>query len=64
MPNVGSSYSQIINPKEYNEIMSHEHLYMSSADQFVVNKIKELATPFAEVVELGCGPCKSPFFDQ
>lgn len=58
MSNVGASYSQIIDPKPYNEIMSKQHLYMALADQFAVNKIKELAIPSAEVVELGCGPAR------
>lgn len=58
MSNIGSSYSQIIHPKAYNEIMSNEHVYMALADQFTVKKVKELATPSAEVVELGCGPAR------
>jgi SAM-dependent methyltransferase len=58
MSNIGASYSQIIDPKPYNEIMSKQHLYMALADQFAVNQIKELAPVSAEVVELGCGPAR------
>jgi len=56
MSNVGSSYSQIIHPTDYNRLMSQEHLYISEADRFIIQKIKELAPPSAEIVELGCGP--------
>lgn len=56
MSNVGSSYSQIIPPTDYIRLMSQEHLYISEADLFIIQKIRELAPPFAEIVELGCGP--------
>lgn len=57
-PNVGASYSQIIQPADYNRIVSNEHIYMAAADHYLVKKIKELAFPSAEVVELGCGPAR------
>lgn len=56
--NIGGSYSQVIRPENYNQIVSNEHIYISSADQFLVKRIKELAVPLAEVVELGCGPAR------
>jgi SAM-dependent methyltransferase len=56
MSNIGSSYSQIIHPVDYMRLMSNEHLYISDADQFIVQKIKELAPTSTEIVELGCGP--------
>lgn len=56
MSNLGSSYSQIIHPKDYSRLMSNEHLYISSADNFIIKTIKEYAPPSAEIVELGCGP--------
>lgn len=58
MSNIGSSYSQVIHPADYNRIVSDEHLYISAADQFLIKKIKEFATSSAEVVELGCGPAR------
>lgn len=56
MSNAGSAYSQIIPPADYSRLMSHEHLYISAADGFIVQKIKELSPPSPEIVELGCGP--------
>ncbi len=56
MSNIGSSYSQVINPMDYNHIVSNEHIYISAADRFLVKKIMELKNTSAEIVELGCGP--------
>ena len=58
MSNIGSSYSQIIQPEDYNRIMTEEHLYISTSDMYIAKKIKELTQPAAEVVELGCGPAR------
>lgn len=57
-PNVGACYSQIIQPADYNRIVSNEHIYMAAADSYLVKKIRELAFPSVEVVELGCGPAR------
>lgn len=54
--NLGSSYSQIINPSDYNKIMSNEHLYIKISDRFILKKIEQMAFQMLEVVELGCGP--------
>lgn len=56
MSNIGSNYSQVIRPVDYNQIVSNEHLYMFASDQFLLKKLKEFTTPSSEVVELGCGP--------
>lgn len=56
--NVGDTYSKIIRPVEYNQIVSNEHLYIASADKFMLKKIKGYAYLGAEVVELGCGPAR------
>ncbi|MCE3230609.1 MAG: Methyltransferase domain [Alphaproteobacteria bacterium] len=58
MSSVGSSYSQIIHPKDYNQIMSHEHLYIPASDRFIAKKIRELIASSSEVIELGCGPAR------
>ena len=58
MLNTSCSYSQIINPKNYNKIMSKQHLYMAAADCFAVNTARKLATLGSEVVEIGCGPAR------
>jgi trans-aconitate methyltransferase len=51
------TYSQIINPQDYNRIMTEEHLYISAADRFLADSIKEeINNSCAHVVELGCGP--------
>jgi SAM-dependent methyltransferase len=51
------TYSQIMDPSDYNEIMSEQHLYISAADKFLADTIRlETKNSFAEVVELGCGP--------
>jgi cyclopropane fatty-acyl-phospholipid synthase-like methyltransferase len=56
MSNLGTNYSKIIHPKDYNHIMSNEHLYISLSDRFIVKKVKELIMTSTEVLELGCGP--------
>lgn len=56
MSNIGSSYSKIIHPQDYIRLMSDEHLYISETDKFIIQSIKDLSPPSAEIVELGCGP--------
>jgi len=52
------TYSIIISPKEYNQIMTKQHLYIASSDNVIKNCIqKEVKKKHAkEVVEIGCGP--------
>ena len=52
------TYSQIINPEDYNRIMSKEHLYISLGDLAIKKFIEYEVTnnKAKEVVELGCGP--------
>lgn len=57
--NIGDTYSKIIHPAAYNQIVSNEHLYIASADKFMLKKIREYTFPGAEVVELGCGPART-----
>ena len=57
--NLGSSYSSIISPEDYNRLMSKEHLYINQSDIFITEKIKEFASKgFENIVELGCGPAR------
>ena len=57
--NLGSAYSSIISPEDYNRLMSKEHLYINQSDIFITEKIREFAAKgFKNVVELGCGPGK------
>jgi hypothetical protein len=35
-----ASYSSIINPDAYNQIISNEHLYISASDGFLVETIQ------------------------
>ncbi len=55
---LGSHYSDIIAPKDYNQIISKEHLYIGASDNFISIAIRERTYDLenAEVVELGCGP--------
>jgi len=52
------TYSQIITPRDYNKIMSEQHLYISASDKFLSDVISREVGDLihAEVVELGCGP--------
>jgi len=52
------TYSQIIEPIDYNRIMSEQHLYISASDKFLGDVIsKKIAnSSSAHIVELGCGP--------
>lgn len=56
--NLGSQYSEIIDPEDYNRIISKEHLYIAASDNFIKNTIRRKTAKMqtAEVVELGCGP--------
>ncbi len=53
-----ASYSKIIDANDYIRTVSHEHIYIASADQLLTSILKDKAASFgqAEVVELGCGP--------
>lgn len=57
---LGSHYSLIIAPEDYNKIMSEQHLYIAAADNFIKHEIAEQSAdiPDAEVVEIGCGPAR------
>lgn len=54
------TYSQIISPKDYNRIMSEQHLYISASDKFLTDVIRkeigDSSSTKKQVVELGCGP--------
>ena len=54
------TYSQIIDPENYNHIMTNEHLYISAGDSIIKKFIKEEVknNNSTEVVELGCGPAR------
>lgn len=56
--NVGDSYSEIIQPHDYNRIMTQEHLYIDVADRYILKTIREMGAESMEVVELGCGPAR------
>lgn len=51
-------YSELINPEDYNRIISSEHLYIAVSDnyikQIIEEKIKNKEQP--EIIEIGCGP--------
>lgn len=52
-----STYSTIISPRDYNRLMSEQHLYIAVADQYIINTIgKEVEKGARNIVELGCGP--------
>lgn len=58
---LGANYSRVINPFDYNRIMTDQHLYIAVADQYIINFIKEQADNSPkklEVIELGCGPAR------
>lgn len=51
------SYSSIIGPEDYNELMTNQHLYIDVSDRFINKKISEIcANGKKNVIELGCGP--------
>lgn len=56
--NLGESYSGIIAPDQYNQLMSKQHLYIHIADEYIAQAISKKVTPEqrAEIVEVGCGP--------
>lgn len=59
--NVGASYSKIINAEAYNNLMTNQHLYISTSDKYIFNFIQEVASSsptVLEVVEVGCGPAR------
>lgn len=56
MSNDRATYSQIIGPAVFNEMMTEQHLYIKEADDIIENLIRRKARKGAEVVELGCGP--------
>lgn len=56
--NVGDSYSEIIQPQDYNRIMTQEHLYIDVADRYILKTIRERQPELMEIVELGCGPAR------
>jgi SAM-dependent methyltransferase len=52
-------YSAIIDPERYNQIISHEHIYISQADNYLAMFISnESRNNKLEVVEVGCGPAR------
>lgn len=55
---LGSHYSRIIAPADYNQLMSHEHLYIGASDNYLKHEIAQRIADItdAEIVELGCGP--------
>lgn len=57
--NLMLSYSSIIGPEDYNEIMTNEHLYINTADRYIKKIIEEYALEnHLKVTELGCGPAR------
>jgi SAM-dependent methyltransferase len=58
VPDTTSSYSNIISPQKYNEIMSEQHLYIRDSDKYIREVISEKikGNKIFEIVELGCGP--------
>lgn len=60
-PNHLPTYSAIINPEEYNRIISEEHVYIAASDTDIKSFISEETarnSHMSEVVELGCGPAR------
>lgn len=57
LENLMKSYSSIIGPEDYNNLMTNEHLYISTADRYIVRTIEKMAEDRSlNVVEIGCGP--------
>lgn len=56
--NSNESYSDIIQPLKYNQIISEEHLYIKESDHCIMKLIEEKIknNVMSELVELGCGP--------
>lgn len=58
--NLMHSYSSIISPEEYNNIMTNQHLYISTADMYIFKFIEKLAEKRTlNIVEIGCGPARA-----
>ena len=54
-----SNYSDIISAENYNNLMTKEHLYISTSDLYIAKVISDRAKDGAlEVVEVGCGPAR------
>ncbi len=54
-----SNYSDIISAENYNNLMSKEHLYISTSDLYIAKVIADRAKDnMLEVVEVGCGPAR------
>lgn len=53
-----ATYSKIIGPDEYCQIMTEQHLHIADSDQRVIRAIRSRLTPEtrATILELGCGP--------
>jgi SAM-dependent methyltransferase len=53
-------YSSIISAKDYSDIISNQHLYISDSDMYIKDVINSQAESLGlekiEIVELGCGP--------
>ena len=60
MSDHAATYSKIISPEEYNEIISRQHVYISASDKLIIDAINyyKPTDRIAEVVELGCGPAR------
>ena len=53
--NLGSNYSKIISPEDYNTLMSL-HLYINQSNQYIANYLhKNFAGKDIDVIDIGCG---------